>query len=89
MTGSTLLRAAGLLAVAGAVANGVADYLLQGGPQPGPGVDTCAQRADAPYDEVFLGGIVGNAAVPLWLPPPVSLLGPPGNWSSRHVPGPR
>ncbi len=67
MTGTTLLRAAGLLAVAGGIVNGVADYMLQGGPEPGPGVNTYAQLAEAPYDQVFLGSILGNAAIPFWL----------------------
>ena len=67
MSGSPLLRAAGLLAIAGGVANAVADYMLQGGPQPGPGVNTYAQLAVAPYDQVFLGSIIGNAASPLGL----------------------
>ena len=67
MNGSMLVRSAGLLAVAGGIANGVGDYLLQGGPQPGPGVNTYAQLADAPYDRVFLGSLIGNAAIPLWL----------------------
>ena len=66
-TNQTLLRAAGLLAVAGGIANGVGDYMLQGGPEPGPGVNTYAQLAEAPYDWVFLGSIIGNAAIPLWL----------------------
>ena len=62
-----LLRAAGLLAVAGGIVNGISDYLLQGGLHPGPGVNTYAQLADAPYDQVFLGSILGNAAIPFWL----------------------
>ncbi len=66
-SGRTLLRAAGVLAVIGGIANGVGDYMLQGGPAPGPGVNTYAQLADAPYDPVFLGSIIGNAAIPLWL----------------------
>jgi len=48
MRGSKPFRAAGLLAVAGGIASGVGDYLLQGGPQTEPGVKTCAQLADAP-----------------------------------------
>ena len=66
-TRRTLLRAAGLLAVAGGIANGVGDYMLQGGPAPGPGVNTYVQLADAPFDQVFLGSLIGNAAIPLWL----------------------
>ncbi len=62
-----LLRAAGVLAVAGGIANAVGDYLLQGGPAPGPGVNTYAQLGSAPYDQVLLGSIIGNAAIPLWL----------------------
>jgi hypothetical protein len=65
--GSALLRAAGLLAVAGGVANGIGDYMLQGGPRPGPGINTYAQLAEAPYDGVFLGSLIGNATIPLWL----------------------
>lgn len=67
MQGSMLLRAAGLLAVAGGIANGVADYMLQGGPKPSPGLNTYAQLADAPFDPVFLGSIIGNATIPFWL----------------------
>ncbi len=67
MGGSKLLRAAGLLAVAGGIANAVSDYMLQGGLKPGPGVNTYLQLAEAPYDQVFLGSIIGNAAIPLWL----------------------
>ena len=41
--------------------------MLQGGPEPGPGVNTYAQLAEAPYEWVFVGSILGNAALPLWL----------------------
>ena len=67
MNGSILLRAAGLLAVLGGVLNGFADYLLQGGLVPRAAVNTYENLATVPYEMVFWGSIIGNAAIPLWL----------------------
>ena len=67
MTNIQLLRAAGLAAVAGGIANAYADYLLQGGLGHRPGLNTYANLADFPFDLVFDGSLIGNAAIPLWL----------------------
>ena len=67
MNGSNLLRTAGLLAILGGVLNGFADYLLQGGLVPRAGVNTYENLATVPYDMVYWGSIIGNAAIPLWL----------------------
>ncbi len=80
-----LVRTAGLLAVAGGLVNAVSDYLLQGGLIAGSAVNTYANLADAPYELVALGSIIGNAALPFWLLgflPLYVALAPAGRWLS-------
>lgn len=84
-TGSIVIRTAGLLAVAGGLVNAVSDYLLQGGLVTRSAVNTYEHLPQAPYDLVFLGSIVGNAAIPLWLLgflPVYVALAPAGRWLS-------
>ena len=66
-TGSLLLRSAGLLAVVGGLANAFSDFLLQGGFIPRAAVNTYEFLPFTPFDLVFLGSIIGNAAIPFWL----------------------
>ena len=83
MTNSVLLRMAGLLAVVGGVLNGFADYLLQGGLVARAAVNTYENLATVPYEMVFWGSIIGNAAIPLWLLgfwPVYVALAPAGRW---------
>lgn len=83
MNESTLLRTAGLLAILGGVLNGFADYLLQGGLIPRAAVNTYEHLPHVPYDLVFWGSIIGNAAIPLWLLgfwPVYVALAPAGRW---------
>ena len=89
VNGSILLRTAGLLAVAGGLVNAVSDYLLQGGLVARRAVNTYEFLPEAPYDLVFLGSILGNAAIPLWLLgffPVYVALAPAGRWLSIPVP---
>ncbi len=83
MNDSTLLRTAGILAILGGIANAVSDYLLQGGLIPRAAVNTYDFLPFAPYDLVFIGSIIGNAAIPLWLLgfwPVYVALAPAGRW---------
>ncbi|MDJ0868631.1 MAG: hypothetical protein QNK03_21155 [Myxococcota bacterium] len=62
------IRIAGCGAVLGGFANLVADYLLRGGPAPVAGADiTMEALATVPFESVFVGSILGAAAIPLWL----------------------
>jgi len=83
MSNSALLRTAGLLAILGGVLNGYADYLLQGGLIPRAAVNTYEHLQHVPYELVFWGSIIGNAAIPLWLLgfwPVYVALAPAGRW---------
>ncbi|MEM7100920.1 MAG: DUF6796 family protein [Pseudomonadota bacterium] len=78
-----VVRGAGLLAVAGGVVNAFSDYLLQGGFVTRAAVNTYADLANAPYELVAWGSIVGNAALPFWLLgflPLYIALAPAGRW---------
>lgn len=80
-----LLRVAGILAVIGGVVNSASDYLLQGGLIGQAAVNTYENLPNAPFDLVFLGSIIGNAAIPLWLLgfwPVYHALKPAGRWLS-------
>ncbi|MEM7107576.1 MAG: DUF6796 family protein [Bacteroidota bacterium] len=80
-----LLRTAGVLAVTGGIINGISDYLLQGGLIARAAVNTYENLPNAPFDLVFLGGIIGNAAIPFWLLgywPVYQALKPAGRWLS-------
>lgn len=83
-TGSSAwIRSAGLLAIAGGLINAVSDYLLQGGLIARDAVNTYVNLPAAPFDLVFLGSIIGNAAIPLWLfgfLPVFVALAPAGRW---------
>ncbi len=82
-SGSSLLRAAGLLAVAGGLVNAVSDYMLQGGLAPRAAVNTFEYLPQAPFDLVLLGSVLGNAALPFWLLgfwPVYVALAPAGRW---------
>lgn len=62
------IRLAGYGAVFGGIANLVADYLLRGGPAPVASADiTLEALVHVPSASVFAGGILGAAAIPLWL----------------------
>ena len=83
MNDTYLLRAAGMLAIFGGVLNGFSDYLLQGGLIPGAAVNTYENLANVPYEFVFWGSLIGNAAIPLWLLgfwPVYVALAPAGRW---------
>ncbi|MEM1248455.1 MAG: DUF6796 family protein [Acidobacteriota bacterium] len=82
-SGTLLLRTAGLLAVLGGLLNAVSDYLLQGGLVARKAVNTYEFLPEAPFDLVFVGSLVGNAAIPLWLLgflPVYVALAPAGRW---------
>jgi hypothetical protein len=77
------MRTAGILAVVGGLANAGSDYLLQGGLIARSAVNTYENLAFTPYDLVFLGSIIGNMAIPLWLLgffPVYVALAPAGRW---------
>jgi len=81
----TLIRTAGLLAVAGGLVNAVSDFLLQGGLIARDAVNTYEYLEYAPYDLVALGSVLGNVALPLWLLgffPLYIALAPAGKWLS-------
>lgn len=66
--GALAMRAAGCAAVLGGVVNGIADYLLRGGPAPTAGADiTLEALATVPFEAVFAGSLLGAAAMPVWL----------------------
>ncbi|MGH0032533.1 MAG: DUF6796 family protein [Myxococcota bacterium] len=78
-----LHRLAGFAAIVGGVLNGVADFWLQGGLGVRPGVNTFAYLPQVPFEPVFVGSILGQAALPLWLLGFVPLyvaLAPAGRW---------
>jgi hypothetical protein len=80
-----LLRLAGILAILGGFINGISDYLLQGGLIGRAAVNTYEHLPNAPFDLVFLGSIIGNAALPFWLLgfwPLYHALKPAGPWLS-------
>jgi hypothetical protein len=87
MISQRLLRLAGCGAVAGGLANVVADYLLRGGPQPVAGSEiTLATLGQVPFESVFAGSVLGAAVIPLWmlgLWPVYEGLRPAGAWLAR------
>jgi hypothetical protein len=87
MISQPLLRLAGCGAVAGGLANLVADYLLRGGPQPvAASAITLETLGQVPFGSVFAGSLLGVAAIPLWtlgLWPVYAGLRPAGPWLAR------
>ena len=68
LLGPDAVRVAGGLAVAGGVANAVADFLLRGGPSPRPGsAFTLESLGEVPFDLIFAGSVLGAVAIPLWI----------------------
>ena len=62
------LRACGLAAILGDVLNVVADHMLRGGPAPCSAAEiTFESLGSVPTGIVFTGGVLGAAAIPLWL----------------------
>ena len=63
----TFIRGAGFAAILGGIVNAYSDYLLQGGLIVRAAVNTYKHLPNAPYEMVYWGSIIGNAAIPLWL----------------------
>lgn len=61
-------RAGGVAAILGCLLNVVADYMLRGGPAPRSAAEiTFEALGDVPTEIVFAGGVLGAAAIPLWI----------------------
>lgn len=61
-------RAGGLAAIIGGCLNFVADYMLRGGPAPRSAAEiTFEALGRVPTEIVFPGGVLGAAAIPLWI----------------------
>lgn len=61
-------RAGGVTAILGCILNVVADYMLRGGPAPRSAAEiTFEALGSVPNEIVFTGGVLGAAAIPLWI----------------------
>ncbi len=83
MDSRSLLLVTGGLAILGGVVNGISDYLLQGGLAAGEAINTFENLPAVPYNQIYWGSIIGNAAIPLWMFgfwPVYKALEPAGPW---------